>query len=79
MSKRKRVRAFTKLLYAVAEIEVVLAVVSVIDGRGASGLIWLLAAAVTAALARTLWAGFEQRGGDDWRYSWRALYRKLRG
>jgi hypothetical protein len=37
------------------------------------------AALFTGTMTRAFWRGFERRGEGDWRYSWRAAYRKLRG
>jgi hypothetical protein len=76
--KGKRARAFILLLYAVAVLELVLAVTSVVHGRPLAALLGLAIAVATSLGARALWRDFLRCGENDWRYSWRALYRKLR-
>jgi hypothetical protein len=78
-AKRKRVRAFVALLYAVVLLELVLAVGFAVAGPVVAALPLLAAAVLTGALARALWRDFELRGENHWLYSWRGLHRKLRG
>jgi len=78
VTKRKRVRAFCVLLYAVAALEAGLAPIYAIAGPAVAGLPWLLAALVTGVMTRAFWRGFEKRGEDHWFYSWRGTYRRLR-
>jgi hypothetical protein len=66
------------LLYGVAALEVALAVVDAARGEWAGAVLTLGVAVLTVVLARGLWRGFLRRGPDDWRYSWRALWRKVR-
>jgi len=77
-AKRARVYRFVRLLYAAAALEIILALVFAIQGPALTAVPMLVAAVLTVALARAFWRGFERRGDDDWRYSWRGVYRKLR-
>jgi hypothetical protein len=77
-SKRSRVRALILLFYAVAAFEVVLAARAAAAGAAPVALACVIVAVGSGLLTRALWRDFERRGEDDWRYSWRALYRRLR-
>lgn len=78
-AKRRRVRAFVRLMYAVVVVEAILAVVFAAAGSAVAGVAWLAAALLTMLMTRLFWRGFERRGADYGLYSWRALYRRLRG
>jgi hypothetical protein len=76
--RQARARAVIRMLWAVVAAEVALAVATVALAGSPAGALWLVAAAITAVIARRVRRDLDAHGADDWRFNWKAFLTRWR-